>query len=159
MAISTAMMAGIAAVTAIAGSAVAAYGQIQTAQAQSSAAKQQQKSAELQGMLAEENSRMAAASKQKEAARAASSQVVSGAGAGINLQSESLLDIMNETSTLYEADRQQLLRTGALQKAAGAYNASAFDTSSTSSYWKAGGTLLSGLGTGITYGNKAGWFD
>lgn len=161
--ISASVAAAITAVTAIAGAAVSAYGVMQqsaaASTAASTAAKEQKKAAELQAQLALENSKMEAASIQKEAQRTASSQIVSGAGAGISLQSQSLLDLMDETASLYEQDRQQVLRTGKLSAAATTYSAGSLSAKRGGDIWGAAGTLLSGVGTGIKYGSEAGWFS
>lgn len=161
MAVSAATAATITAVTAMAGAAVSAYGIMQQQQIASETADREAKAQELQGQLANENARLAAAEKQKEQQRVASSQVVSGSAAGISLNSSSLLDLMDETASMFEADRQQLLRTGKIQNAAAVYSADSYRLGADRgpSYFKAGSTLLNGVSTGLTYGNKAGWFD
>ena len=161
MAISATTAATVTAIVSMAGAAVSAYGIIQQQQAASAQAKREAKNAEMQGQMARENALMQAAEKQKEAQRTAASQVVAGAGAGITLDSTSLMDLMEETKGLYESDIDQLKRTGNLQYAAGQYNAAGFKLGAKRgpSYFRAGATLLQGIGTGISYGNKAGWFD
>ena len=161
MAISAATAATITAVTAIAGAAVSAYGIVQQQQIASEQAEREAEAQRLQGQLAEENARLQAAEKQKEQQRVASSQVVSGSAAGISLQSTSLLDLMDETSSMFEADRQQLLRTGKIQNAAATYSADSYQLGASRgpSYSKAGATMLNGIGTSMSYGNKAGRFD
>lgn len=161
MAISAATAAAITAIAAVASAAAATYASIQQQQIASEQAEREAKAQRLQGQLAEENARLQAAEKQKEQQRVASSQVVSGSAAGISLQSTSLLDLMEETSSMFEADRQQLLRTGKIQNAAATYSADSYrlGASRGPSYFKAGATLLNGIGTGMSYGNKAGWFD
>ena len=161
MAISAAAAAGITAVTAIAGAAVSAYGIMQQQEIASQQAEREAEAQHLQGQLAEENARLQAAEKQKEQQRVASSQVVSGSAAGISLQSTSLLDLMDEASSMFEADRQQLLRTGKIQNEAATYSADSYKLGASRgpSYYQAGATLLNGAGTSMSYGNKAGWFD
>ena len=161
MAISAAAAAGITAVVSMVSAGVAAYGIMQQQQIASQQAEREAEAQRLQGQLAEENARLQAAEKQKEQQRVASSQVVSGSAAGISLQSTSLLDLMDETSSMFEADRQQLLRTGKIQNAAATYSADSYKLGASRgpSYFKAGATLLKGIGTGMSYGNKAGWFD
>lgn len=161
MAISSPVAAAITAITSIAGSAVSAYGQIQQQKVASAMAKREARATELQGMLAEDNTRLEAAELMKEQQRTAASQVVSGAGAGISLQSSSLVDLMDETRSLYAADIEQLRRTGALQSAASRYSGSSYKLAQKSGpgYFGAGATMLSGIKTVLTYGDKAGWFD
>lgn len=161
MAISAATAAGITAVASMVGAGAAAYGIMQQQQIASQQAEREAKAQRLQGQLAEEDARLQAAEKQKEQQRVASSQVVSGSAAGISLQSTSLLDLMEETSSMFEADRQQLLRTGKIQNAAATYSAGSYSLGASRGpdYFKAGATLLKGIGTGMSYGNKAGWFD
>ena len=161
MAISATTAATITAITAVASAAVATYGQLQQSAIASANAKREADAKKMQAQLAEDNARMAAAEKQKEQQRTASSQVASGAGAGISLNSASLLDLMDETSSLYEKDRQQLLLTGRLQSESLNYGAAGFEASAKRgpSYFAAGATMLNGIGTGLSYGNKAGWFD
>lgn len=161
MAISAATAATITAVTAIAGAAVSAYGIMQQQEIASKQADREAEAQRLQGQLAEENARMAAAEKTKEQQRVASSQVVSGAGAGINLGSSSLLDLMDETKSMYDADIDQLRRTGKIQNAAASYSADSYSLGAKRgpSYFKAGASLLNGVATGMSYGDKAGWFD
>lgn len=163
MAITAATAAAITAVVSVVGGAVSAYGAIQQGKAAEDQANQQAKQAEYQGMIARENARLAASEKQKEAQRVNASQVVSGAGAGISLGSSSLLDLMQDTSNKYESDRQQLLRTGQLQYASADYSAGMYRSSGSSartgSWFSAGSSFLGGLSGGLSYGNKAGWFD
>ena len=178
MAISAATAATITAITAVASAAVATYGQLQQSAITSANAKREADAKRMQAQLAEDNSRLAAAEKQKEQQRTASSQVVSGAAAGVSLNSASLLDLMDETSSLYEKDRQQLLLTGRLQSEGLNYGAAGFEASAKrgpsyfgagatmlngigtgTSYFGAGATKLNGIGTGLSYSNKAGWFD
>lgn len=160
MAISAATAATITAVTAMTGAAVSAYGIMQQQQIASQQAEREAEAQRLQGQLAEENARLAAAEKTKEQQRVASSQVVSGSAAGISLQSTSLLDLMEETSSMFEADIDQLRRTGKIQNAAATYSADSYKLGASRgpSYFNAGATLLNGIGTGMSYGNKAGWF-
>ena len=163
MAITSATIATITAVTAIAGAAVTAYTTIQAGAAAKKEANAKAKAAEMEGQIRDMNARSAAAEHQKEAARVQSSQVASAAGAGISLDSESLLTIMADTANKYNMDAEQMRRSGRIQNAASTYSAdytrAAGSNAQTSSYFKAGGTLLDGLSTGITYGNKAGWFN
>lgn len=161
MAISSAAAAGIMAVVSIVSAGVSAYGIMQQQQVASQQAEREAEAQRMQGQLAEENSRLQAAEKQKEQQRVASSQVVSGSAAGISLQSTSLLDLMDETSSMFEADRQQLLRTGKIQNAAASYSADSYRLGADRgpSYFKAGASLLGGVNSGLYYGNKAGWFD
>ena len=161
MAISASTAAAITAVVAVAGAAASAYAMKRQSDIASDTAEREATAQRLQGELAQENARMAAAEKQTEAQRVASAQVVAGGGSGISLNSGALLTLMDETSSMYEADRQQLLRTGKLQHAAATYSAktSALGASRTAGYFQAGGTLLSGVSTGMVYGEKAGWFD
>lgn len=161
MAISASTAAAITAVTSIVGGAVSAYGIMQQQQAASANAQRQAEAQRLQGQLAEENARLAAAEKTKEQQRVASSQVVSGAAAGISLNSSSLLDLMDETRSMYDADIEQLRRTGRIQNAAATYSADSYALAANRgpSIFKAGAALLGGVSTGLTYGDKAGWFD
>lgn len=161
MAISAATAATITAVVAVAGAAVSAYGIMQQQEIASAQADREAEAQRLQGQLAEENARLAAAEKTKEQQRVASSQVVSGAGAGINLGSTSLLDLMDETRSMYDADIDQLRRTGKIQNAAATYSAGSYSLAANRgpSYFKAGASLLNGVSTGLSYGDKAGWFD
>ena len=161
MAITATTAATITAITAVASAAVATYGQLQQSAVMSANAKREADAKRMQAQLAEDNSRLAAAEKQKEQQRTVSSQAVSGAAAGVSLNSASLLDLMEETSSLYEKDRQQLLLTGRLQGAGLNYGAAGYEASAKQgpSYFAAGATMLNGVGTGLSYGNKAGWFD
>lgn len=161
MAISAATAAAVTAIVSVASAAVATYGQLQQSAITSANAKREADAKRMQAQLAEDNSRIAAAEKQKDQQRMASSQVVSGAGTGISLNSSSLLDLMDETASAYEKDRQQILLSGRLQSESALYSSSGFEASSKRgpSYFGAAATMLNGVGTGLSYGNKAGWFD
>lgn len=161
MAISATTAATITAVVAVAGAAVSAYGIMQQQEIASAQAKREKKAKELEAQLAMENARMQAAELQKDQQRAGASQAVAGAGAGISMDSGSLLDLMEETSTFYEKDRQQLLRTGALNAASANYAAGGYSLAAKKgpSYFKAGATLLNGISTGMSYGEKGDWWS
>lgn len=163
MAISAATAAAITAVVAVASAATTAYVTIQQGNAAKKQADAKAKAAEMEGQLRDMNARSAAAEHQKEAARIQSSQVASAAGAGVDLESESLLTIMADTANKYNMDAEQMRRTGRIQNAAATYSAgytrAAGRNAQTGSYFKAGSTLLDGVSTGLTYGNKAGWFS
>lgn len=163
MAISAATVAGITAVMSVVGGAVTAYTAIQQGQAAKDQANAQAKAQQMEGEIRSMNARAAAAEHQKEAARVQSSQIASAAGAGIDLESESLLTMMADTANKYNMDAEQMRRTGLIQQSAATYSAgltsAAGKNAVSGSYFKAGSSLLDGLATGVTYGNKAGWFD
>lgn len=165
-----AVIAGIGAVGSLIGTAVSAYSSISSsyaAQAEAENARaveeKQIQSRMLEAQIQEDNYRMAAAKKQKEKAKMASAQVAAAAKAGVSLQSQSLLDIMDETAVEYEKDRQTLLRSGRMASTATQYNAVNMRRTSipsvTNGYADAASSVIKGVGSFLDYGDKAGWFS
>lgn len=163
MAISTATAMTIAAVASIAAAGVGAYSAIQSGNDARAQANAQAQAQQLEGQLAESNAREMAAEKRKEAIRVQASQEASATAAGIGLNSESFLNLMADTSRAYAKDIEQLQRTGRLQMASAYSNASltrsAGKMKQSQGYFQAGTSLLNGISSGLSYGDKAGWFS
>lgn len=170
MAISSSVVAGIlAGATAVSGimntlaqqRQAVAQARYQTQLATFEAAAQQ-----IQGEHAELDYRAQAADLQRQQVRAAASQVVSGAGMGVSLSSGSLQSIINASNANYEADRQQLLRNGAIQRAASTYSSSGILASArlneasvrSNRGWNTAAGLLGTASGVLNWGSKAGWF-
>lgn len=164
MAMTTSMAMGIAAVTSAVSAGVGAVGAIMQGRAQSAQAKYQAEMSRKQGELSELQARQEAAEIEREAQRTRARQIVQGSAAGVDVSAGgSLWDVIANSAKLAEEERQNALRTGRINKEsygveAQSYNAAA-STAKTGSYFKAGSSLISGVTSTISYGNKAGWFD
>lgn len=158
MAMSTLAMAAV-----IGSTVVGTIGSIQQGYAQSSAYKAQQQQAEYQAEIAELNSRKQAANMGVDALRLQAKQIASGAASGYTLDSGSFMDLVAESASNAQSDREDILRNGRLQAAAKRYEAdsygSAASTSKTGGWINAAGSLFQGATSGYLVGNKAGWWD
>lgn len=160
MAISaSAVMLGLTAVS----TAVGVMGSIQQGQMAQQAAENQAYQANIQGELAELNSRAEAAEMSKMATRMRSTQVAQAAGSGVTLDSGSFMAIVADSATRAEQDRQQVLRTGRLQRAATEAQASSYISAgksySQAGWMGAGASLLGGAKDTIGPAKEMGWFE
>lgn len=143
--------------------AVSTVGQLQQASSQQAMYDYQAEMANKQGELAELQARQEAAEVTKQEVAARSKQRAQAAAAGLDLSSGSFMDILNETATQAQSEREDILRRGALNKAsyqaeAAGYSAASSATSS-GKWWQAGATLLSGAAQGVDFADRRGWFD
>ena len=157
------MGAGLALGVLTASTAVSTIGQLQQANAQQAMYDYQADMADKQGELAELQARQEAVEVIRREMAAKSTQRAQAAAAGIDLSSGSFMDIINETATQAQSEREDILRRGALNKAsyqaeAAGYRSASASTGS-SKWWKAGATLLGGVAKGVNYGSRLGWFD
>lgn len=138
-------------------------GQLQSAGAQQAQYEYQAAMAEKQGELAELQAKQEAAEVTKQEVATKSKQRAQAAAAGLDLSSGSFMDILSETATQAQKEREDILRRGALNRAAYQAEASGYRaaSSATSSgkWWKAGSTLLTGAAQGVNYADRQGWFD
>lgn len=164
MALTTSMAMSIAAVTSAVSAGVGAISAIMQGQAQSDQAEYQAAMAKKQGELSELSARQEAADIEREAQRTRARQLTQGAAAGVSVSSGgSLWDVIANSAKLAETERQNTLRAGRLNKEsynveAQSYEAAA-SASKTGGWLKAGTSLLGGVSSVMTYGNKAGWFE
>ena len=157
------MGAGLALGLLAATTAVSTIGQLQQANAQQAMYDYQAEMANKQGELAELQARQEASEVTKQEVATKSKQRAQAAAAGIDLSSGSFMDILNDTASQAQSEREDILRRGALNKAsyqaeASGYSAAASSTSG-SKWWKAGATLLSGAAQGVDFADRKGWFD
>lgn len=146
----------------VAGSLLGAVGQFTAGSQQADAYKAQARSTEIQGELANLSAREKAAEVQNESNRMRAMQVVQGAAGGMSLDSGSLLDIMADSASKFEKDRQSLLRSGRLSQEASNYSAQGYkqagSTSYTSGIFGAGSSLLKGAGQAFDIGKSLKWW-
>lgn len=157
------MGAGLALGLLAASTAVSTVGALQQASAQQAMYDYQADMANKQGELAELQARQEAAEVTKQEIATKSKQRAQAAAMGVDLSSGSFMDILNETASQAQKEREDILRRGALNKAsyqaeASGYSAASSSTSS-SKWWKAGSTLLGGAAQGIDFADRRGWFD
>lgn len=164
MAMTTATAMSIAAVTSAISAGVGAYSAYASGKAQSDQAEYQAEMSRKQGELSELAARQEAADTEREAQRTRARQITEGAAAGVSVSSGgSLWDVIANSAKMAETERQNTLRAGRLNKEA--YNVeaqsyeSAAKTAKTAGWLKAGSSLLNGVSSTMSYGNKAGWFD
>ena len=164
MAMTTATAMTIAAVTSAVSAGVGAYASYASGKAQSEQAEYQAEMAKKQGELSELSARQEAADIEREAQRTRARQLTQGAAAGVSVSSGgSLWDVIANSAKIAEAERQGTLRAGRLNKEsygveAQSYKAAA-STAKTGGWLKAGASLLGGVSSVMSYGNKAGWFE
>lgn len=164
MAMTTAAAMTVAAVTSAVSAGVGAIGAIMQGRAQSDQMEYQAEMSRKQGELSELQARQEAADIEREAQRTRARQITQGSAAGVDVSSGgSLWDVIANSAKLAEDERQNVLRTGRINKEsygveAQSYKAAA-SAAKTGSYFKAGTSLLNGATSTIAYGNKAGWFD
>jgi hypothetical protein len=159
--ISMATAATITAIMAVVSAGVAVYGQLQQSAMMDQQAEAEAKAKDLQAMAAMDQMRIQKAKMEKDKARMTSSQVVAGAGAGVQtgLEDDSLYALMEETKGLWDEDISALENSGMATAGALGYSAAGYRSSATGpDYFKAAATGLNGLSTGMSYGYKAGWF-
>ena len=147
----------------IASTVVSTVGQLQQAKSQQAMYDYQADMANKQGELAELQARQEAAEVTKQEVATKSKQRAQAAAAGLDLSSGSFMDILNETASQAQKEREDILRRGALNKAsyqaeASGYSAASSSTSS-GSWWKAGSTLLGGAAQGVDFADRRGWSD
>lgn len=146
-----------------ASTAVSTIGQLQQASAQQAMYDYQADMAEKQGELAELQAKQEAAEVMKQEVATKSKQRAQAAAAGIDLSSGSFMDILNETATQAQKEREDILRRGALNRASYQVEASGYRAASSSTsgskWWQAGSTLLGGAAQGIDFADRRGWFD
>ena len=147
----------------IASTVVSTVGQLQQAKSQQAMYDYQADMANKQGELAELQARQEAAEVTKQEVATKSKQRAQAAAACLDLSSGSFMDILNETASQAQKEREDILRRGALNKAsyqaeASGYSAASSSTSS-GSWWKAGSTLLGGAAQGVDFADRRGWFD
>lgn len=147
----------------IASTVVSTISQVQQAKSQQAMYDYQADVANKQGELAELQARQEAAEVSKQEIATKSKQRAQAAAAGIDLSSGSFMDILNETTTQAQSEREDILRRGALNKASYQVEASGYSAASSSTgknaWWKAGSTLLGGAAKGVNFASRAGWFD
>lgn len=147
----------------IASTVVSTVGQLQQAKSQQAMYDYQADMANKQGELAELQARQEAAEVTKQEVATKSKQRAQAAAAGLNLSSGSFMDILNETASQAQKEREDILRRGALNKASYQAEASGYSAASSStsrgSWWKAGATLLGGAAQGVDFADRRGWFD
>jgi hypothetical protein len=157
------MASGIALGLLAATTAVSTIGQLQQASAQQSMYDYQAEMSKKQGELAELQARQEAAEVTKQEVATKSKQRAQAAAAGIDLSSGSFMDILNDTATKAQSEREDILRRGALNKASYDAESSGYSAASSSTgsgkWWKAGATLLSGAAQGVDFADRRGWFD
>lgn len=164
MAMTTTMAMTIAAVTSAVSAGVGAYSAYASGKAQSDQAEYQAEMAKKQGELSELAARQEAADIEREAQRTRARQITEGAAAGVSVSSGGTLwDIIANSAKIAETERQNTLRAGRLNKEAygveaQGYNAAA-SAAKTGGWLKAGSSLLGGVPSVMSYGNKAGWFE
>lgn len=138
-------------------------GQLQQASAQQAMYDYQADMANKQGELAELQARQEAAEVTKQEIATKSKQRAQAAAAGVDLSSGTFMDILNETATQAQKEREDILRRGKLNRASYIAEASGYSaaSSSTSSgkWWQAGSTLLGGAAQGVDFADRRGWFD
>lgn len=164
MAMTTTMAMTIAAVTSAVSAGVGAYSAYASGKAQSDQAEYQATMAKKQGELSELAARQEAADIEREAQRTRARQITQGSAAGVSVSSGgSLWDVIANSAKLAEAERQNTLRAGQLNKEAYGVEAQSYSAAAsaaqTGGWLKAGTSLLSGASSVISYGNKAGWFE
>lgn len=146
-----------------AGTALNTIGSIQQGQAQSDMYSFQADMANKQGELAELQARQQAAEVTKQEIAVKSKQRAQAAAMGVDLSSGSFMDILNETATQAQKERENVLRAGALNRASYLADASGYSMASSSSkiggWLNAGSSFLTGSGTIMSMGDRAGWFD
>ena len=164
MAMTTATAMTIAAVTSAVSAGVGAYSAYASGKAQSDQAEYQAEMAKKQGELSELSARQEAADIERNAQRIRARQITEGAAAGVSVSNGgSLWDVITSSAKLAETERQSTLRAGRLNKEsygieAQGYKAAA-SAAKTGGWLKAGSSLLGGVSSVMSYGNKAGWFE
>lgn len=164
MAMTTTMAMTIAAVTSAVSAGVGAYSAYASGKAQSDQAEYQAEMAKKQGELSELSARQEAADIEREAQRTRARQLTQGAAAGVSVSNGgSLWDVIANSAKIAETERQGTLRAGRLNKEsygveAQGYKAAA-SAAETGGWLKAGTSLLGGVSSVMSYGNKAGWFE
>ena len=147
----------------IASTVVSTVGQLQQAKSQQAMYDYQADMANKQGELAELQARQEAAEVTQQEVATKSKQRAQAAAAGLDLSSGSFMDILNETASLAQKEREDILRRGALNKASYQAEASGYSAASSSTsgskWWKAGATLLGGAAQGVDFADRRGWFD
>lgn len=147
----------------VASTAIGVGSSMQQASMAQTAANHQANMGNIQGELAELNARSEAAEIQNEATRLKGRQIAQASSAGVTLDSGSFMTIVADSANKANADREQVLRAGRLNRAAAEAGASAYSYAgsmkSSASMSKAGSTLFSGLDSATKIGEKAGWFN
>jgi len=137
---------------------------------QSSQQQQAQKSlldaqAEAQGMQAQTQklaSRQKAAYITDEEMRTRSSMMAQAASAGVTLDSESFLGVVQESASMAERDRTNVLLTGRLEEGASLARANMYGYQANvagDTMWGTTGSLLSGAGSLLSGADKLGFFS
>lgn len=147
----------------VASTAMSTISKLQEADAQQDMYDYQADMANKQGELAELQARQEAVEVTKQEIATKSKQRAQAAAAGVDLSSGSFMDIINETATQAQSEREDILRRGAVNRASYQAEAAGYQSASSSigrsKWWQAGSTLLGGAAKGVNYGNSAGWFD
>lgn len=147
----------------VASTAASVVGGFVQANQQSALASAQAEQIRMQGEMSELTARSQAAEMLNDQTRLRAKQVAQGAAAGITLDSGSFLSVVASEASKAERDRQQVLRTGRLNRAAAEVSASGYEAQSQYSKWgpwlNAGTSLLRGGTIAMNIGDKAGWFD
>ena len=132
-------------------------------QQQSALASAQADQIRMQGEMSELTARSQAAEMLNDQTRLRAKQVAQASSAGVTLDSGSFLSVVASEASRAERDRQQVLRTGRINKAAAEVSASGYDAQSGYSKWgawvNAGTSLLRGGSTAMNIASNAGWFD
>lgn len=153
------IMLGLTAV----GTAGSIIGSISQGQQQAQMASAQADQARMQGELANLQARSQAAEMLNEQNRLRSKQFAQASAAGVSLDSQSFMAVVASEASRAERDRQQVLRTGRLNQAAGQASASAYSTQGGLSKWagwfNAGTSAIRGSSTAMGIMDKAGWFE
>lgn len=145
------------------GTAASVVGSIQQGQQQAQMAQAQADQARMQGELANLQARSQAAEMLNEQNRLRAKQFTQASAAGVSLDSQSFMAVVASEASRAERDRQQVLRTGQLNQAAGLASASAYESQGSFSKWagwfNAGTSLIKGTTAGMGIADKAGWFE
>lgn len=153
---------GLLALSAVSTAASVAGGFVQANQ-QSALANAQAEQIRMQGEMSELTARSQAAEMLNDQTRLRAKQVAQGAAAGITLDSGSFLSVVASEASKAERDRQQVLRTGRINRAAADVSAAGYEAQGQYSKWgawiNAGTSLLKGGTIAMGIADKAGWFD
>lgn len=138
-------------------------GSFAQANQQSALANAQAEQIRMQGEMSELTARSQAAEMLNDQTRLRAKQVAQGAAAGITLDSGSFLSVVASEASKAERDRQQVLRTGRINRAAAEVSAAGYEAQGQYSKWgawiNAGTSLLKGGTIAMGIADKAGWFD
>lgn len=138
-------------------------GGIAQASQQNALANAQAEQIRMQGEMSELTARSQAAEMLNDQTRLRAKQVAQGAAAGITLDSGSFLSVVASEASKAERDRQQVLRTGRINRAASEVSAAGYEAQGQYSKWgawiNAGTSLLKGGTIAMGIADKAGWFD